>query len=173
MRTRHALTTAAIAASLLLTACSDSDDAGTKDNAGTTPDDNEGGPVTAAFGEPHTVGDLTLTAEIAEVFAPNDYANFGDDSLHALISVTVTNNGDADTDATDGLGTVCQLNGTQVIPESWLDITDQPPGLIAAGATATWAPAGCPIADAPNGTLDYSVTIDGATLWWTGDLPTE
>ncbi|MDT0306856.1 hypothetical protein RM780_07750 [Streptomyces sp. DSM 44917] len=173
-RTRTATTLAALLLATGTAACSSSDD-GTDGNTPPPAASATEQPDTLPFGQTHTVAGLNVTAEITEIFAPNDYANFDDNNPYALITITATNTGDADTDTAAYAMHQCQLDGNPTTYEQFQGITDMPPGLIQAGADSTWRAAACPVTTAgdPGTALEYGITLGETTVWYTGDVPAE
>lgn len=174
--------TALAAGALLLTlaACSSDDEPNSDPSRSATGStgisEDDGTPEAADFGQAHSIDGLDISADATEIFAPNDYANFGDDNPYALITLTVTNTGDADSDALSGPLHGCQLDGTTASGDQFQGITEMPPGLIHAGDTVTWLAHACPVTTsdgARGGTLDYSVTVNGSPVWFTGPIPAE
>lgn len=165
------ITAAAAVAALLLAGCGgDSDDNSEPMPPGTEgshiPDDAPGGPIVLDLGAAHQFDDrLTVSAAVAEVFAPNDYANFGDDQPYALVEVTVTN----DTGAPFSLDMVlseCAVDGQAAEREAFDGITTSWPSVVQDGRDATWSEA-CLLGDGSE--LEYGLSLgERDHLWFTG-----
>lgn len=128
------------------------------------------------YGQTHSTDGLDISADITEVFTPDDYANFGNDNPYALITLTVTNTSGQDTDAISGPMHECQLDGTATTYEQFQGITENAPGLISAGDTVTWPAAACPVSTdgtTRGETVDYGITTGTETLWFTGSVPAQ
>ncbi|MGW0984293.1 hypothetical protein ACWD33_26160 [Streptomyces xiamenensis] len=172
-RTRTMTITAAAIASLLLAGCGgDSEDAAEPMDPSPEithiPDDNAGGPIVLDLGAANEFDDgLTVTAAVAEVFAPNDYANFGDDQPYALVEVTATN-GTGAPFALDMVLSECVVDGQAAEREAFDGITTSWPSVVQDGRDATWSEA-CLLGEGTE--LEYGLSLgDRDQLWFTGTV---
>lgn len=175
-RTRTAALLSTVALLAALAACSSDSDS--DDEAGGTP--NSGGdgsleepgdepPAVIELGATHDYGDgAAITVEIAELFAPNDYANFGDDQQYALLEATFANNTGAPVEI--GYATQdCVVDGENVPHELFLDITSEWPAVVQDGAEGTWRYA-CLV----DGAIDLQAQMqinDYPAVYFTGAVP--
>ena len=174
-RTRHAIAAALTTATLLaLAACSGSDDT---DDAATEPateaptGEEPEPPAVIALGDTHTYDDgLSVSVALTELFAPNDYGNFGDDDQYAMLTATVTN----DTGTPVEIGSVfqdCSLDGANVAHELFQDVTSYWPDLVQDGDEGTWQYA-CLTEGGTDLTAQMQIN-EYPAVYFTGTVPQE
>ncbi|WP_432747307.1 hypothetical protein H7827_23935 [Streptomyces sp. JH002] len=131
-----------------------------------TPDPQQLGWVLSDLGGEVELDDgLRLSAEVGEVFVPDDFGSYGDSGRYALVVVSATNGTGAPL-TLDGVVVECVVDGIPAERATFDGITVAPPSVVEEGADAAWSEA-CSLGEGQG--LEFGLGIgDRDAVWFMG-----
>ncbi|MGW3295967.1 hypothetical protein ACWC9S_18520 [Streptomyces xiamenensis] len=131
-----------------------------------TPDPQQLGWILSDLGTEVELDDgLRLSAEVGEVFVPNDFGGHDDSGRYALVVVSATNGTGAPL-TLDGLVVECVVDGIPAERATFEGITVAPPSVVEDGGDAAWSEA-CNLGEGQG--LEFGLGIgDRDAVWFMG-----